>query len=119
MDSILIVDDNEDFLGLAKVALDKHFNVDTARTAEEALHMVKEKIYKAMVLDVSLPDFTGYYLGRKIREYLPSANLAFLTNYDGEVTRENAEEVKATLWKKTDFVKSPKTFYRNIHKLYE
>lgn len=119
MDKILIVDDNADFLGLVDKFLKSEFIVDTASNASDALSLVRDESYKAVILDVSLPDYTGYYLGKQIKKEFPDIPLAFLTNYDGEVTRENAEELDAKFWLKSNIVYSPKKLSADIHNLYE
>lgn len=114
MNKILLVDDNEDFLGLVKAVLRGSFEVDTATTAEMGMKMSEENVYNAVVLDVSLPDYTGYYLGTFIRKNLPKIPIAFLTAYDGDVTRENAETMDAQFWRKSDMVMSSKNLIKNV-----
>lgn len=117
MGNILLVDDDQSFIELSKLMLGDDFNMDFAASASEALSKVKALTYDAAILDVSLPDFTGYYLGKKIREMYPKMPLAFLTNYDGEVTKENAELVEAIFWHKPDVVASKKDFVACVNKL--
>ena len=118
MDRILVVDDNPDFLTLMNKVLSKDFIVDVAATAEGGLSLSELNDYKAIILDVSLPDHTGYFLGKTIRKEKPDTPIAFLTNYDGEVSRENAEDVQAEFWRKSDIVSSLKTFPIKIKELY-
>ena len=119
MDRILLVDDDVDFLGLLDLLLKDSFTVDKATSTLEAAELIKMYEYKAVVLDVSLPDFTGYYLGELVRKANPKTPIAFLTNYDGPITRENAEEISAEFWKKTDIIESPKTLVDKIKSLYD
>lgn len=119
MNKILVVDDNPDFLELVKTYLKEDFTVETASNAIDALAKVHATVYSALILDVSLPDFTGYYLGKLIREESANIPMAFLTNYDGEITRENAEELDAEFWRKSDIINDPKLLAFSIHKLYE
>lgn len=119
MDKILLVDDDPDFLGLIQSILKSEFDVQTAKSAIDGLALVKTEEYSAIILDVSLPDYTGYYLGKLIRKDHPNLPIAFLTNYDGDITRENATDVGAELWKKSDVVSSLSSLGIYIRKLYE
>jgi DNA-binding response OmpR family regulator len=119
MKKILIVDDDQSFLDLVKIMLNGNFDVNFASSAGEALAKIKALDYTAAILDVSLPDFTGYYLGKKIREIYPEMPLAFLTNYDGEVTKENAELINAVFWFKPNMVTSREKFINDVNKLVE
>ncbi len=113
------MDDNPDFLDLMQNYLKDDFALETAMTAMDALAKVHNNQYNALILDVSLPDYTGYYLGKRVREAGENIPIAFLTNYDGEIIRENAEELNAEFWKKSDIINDPSLLVLNIKKLYE
>lgn len=117
MSRVLVVDDDVSFLGLMVLALRMNYIVDTAKSFSEALAMVDTAKYDALILDVSLPDYTGYYLAEKIRKNHPDIPIAFLTNYDGDVTKENADLVDAVFWYKPDVASNPVTLAQHVHNL--
>ncbi len=107
MKKILIVDDDKNFLELMKILLIKTFEITTASTAKDALELIDKNYFDGIILDISLPDYTGYYVAKIIRTTKPNLPIAFLTNYNGEVTKENAKEVNAKFWFKPDMVANP------------
>lgn len=111
MRKILIVDDSLDTINLLKrvlKALEPDIVADYAFTAKEATILFNENKYSGAILDVSLPDITGYFLGQLIRNACPDMPIAFLTNYDGEVTKENAESISAKFWEKANLFTNTK-----------
>lgn len=116
-DLVLIVDDNEDTLELlimGVAANDPSFNLDTATTAKEATEKMAQNSYKAVILDVSLPDITGATLGELIRKQNPDLPIAFLTNYNGMVTIEHAKSIGAHFWYKPEVLTSFETFSKHV-----
>jgi DNA-binding response OmpR family regulator len=67
---ILIVDDDKSILKFMKAILEKNqYFVETAETAEEALHKCKNGNYNIALLDIKLPDMEGTELLRRLREH--------------------------------------------------
>lgn len=66
---ILLVDDEEAILQMLKTVLQKEgfVHIDTCTTAGEAIRLVDEKKYDLFILDVMLPDKTGYELCSAVR----------------------------------------------------
>lgn len=118
MKKILIVDDDIDFLGLITMQLGKNFEIDTCHNAKDALMLIETYSYGTLVLDVSLPDYTGYYLGKLVRNSNKNLPIIFLTNYDGDVTRDNAEDINATVFRKVDILGSPQVLIEKINRTY-
>ena len=114
-----MVDDNPDFLSMLKFILNKHFVVHSAINAKDSIAKLYEDTYKAIILDVALPDYTGYYVAKKAREICPQTPVVFLTNYNGEITKENAVDSQAELWNKADIAKSTSTLVDKVKNLYE
>jgi CheY-like chemotaxis protein len=109
MKHILIVDDSEqtrELIQLIFVGVEET-QIDFAVNSKEAINMFNAQTYNACVLDVSLPDITGYYLGELIRKSCPEMPIAFLTNYEGYSTKENAEEINAEFWAKSEVFSNP------------
>lgn len=86
---ILIVDDNQLNLKVEKEILKKAgLDVNTAQNGREALTMIKEKQYDLILLDVRMPDMSGYELAVKIREnkaYQHIPMIALTADIMGEV----------------------------------
>ncbi|MBY0008132.1 response regulator transcription factor [Priestia aryabhattai] len=68
---ILIVDDDNDILNLLLITFRKegYEYISTCSTAKEALEYVKKERYDLIILDVMLPDKTGFEIAPYIREY--------------------------------------------------
>lgn len=74
MDTILIVDDEEEILGLLQVYLEnENYRVITFSEGKKALEYLQEEKADLAILDVMLPDMDGFHICRKIREshYFP------------------------------------------------
>ena len=66
---VVVVDDDERLLALARLALQKQgIRVTTATTAEEAWKLVHADAPDLLILDVVLPEMSGWELLRQIRE---------------------------------------------------
>lgn len=118
--NLLVVDDNEDTLRLINLVVTnkyKDIRIFTALTSKEAINLFNAEPFDAVVLDVSLPDITGAYLGDVIKKSCPNIPMAFLTNYNGEVTKENAESIGADFWYKPDLFKDINNLSDKIHSL--
>lgn len=70
-EKILLVDDEAGLLELLKITLEKeHFqDITCASTATDALNLIKENHFDLILLDVMLPDFSGFSLCTEIRKY--------------------------------------------------
>lgn len=67
--TILVVDDNVDAAQTLASLLELHgHRVTVAENATAALEQAKHQHYEGFILDIGLPDMTGYGLARKIRE---------------------------------------------------
>src|SRR4030042_1265190 len=81
-DSILVVDDDHDFLGIIRQILGKKgYAVKTAPSAGEALSLLKEHFYNAAILDISLPDADGTELLSSVLELYPDIIAIMLTGH--------------------------------------
>jgi sigma-B regulation protein RsbU (phosphoserine phosphatase) len=85
-DSILIVDDDLDFLGIIKRILEsKGYEVVTVPSAGESLSRLKERFYNVAILDISLPDADGTELLSHITEMHPDIIAIMLTGHSSVV----------------------------------
>jgi K+-sensing histidine kinase KdpD len=81
-DSILVVDDDLDFLEIIKRILEhKGYEVETASSADEAIFRAKERFYNAAILDISLPDADGTDLLSRLLETHPDIVAIMLTGH--------------------------------------
>ena len=71
---VLLVNDIPDHVAAYHRALTNHgFTVRLARTGKDALDIVKEKIPECAVIDLRLPDMSGWDLCREMKEQHTSA----------------------------------------------
>lgn len=85
MRKILLVEDDLSLLDGLKFSLDKHgFDVTVARTVKEAQDCFKQSEYNLIILDLMLPDGSGFDLCKMIRQ-TSDIPLLFLTAADEEV----------------------------------
>jgi DNA-binding response OmpR family regulator len=83
--SILLVEDDLNLIDGLEYSITKNgFDVEVARTVNEALSLYKPDKYDLLLLDLTLPDGTGFEICKKVR--LTSAvPIIFLTASDEEV----------------------------------
>ena len=87
MSRLLLVEDEPAIADtLVYVLENDHHNVSHAMTGMDALAMQTAGAHDLAILDVGLPDMTGFDLCRKLREKWPIPVL-FLTARDGELDR--------------------------------
>lgn len=60
------------------------YMVDAALSNEEARHFVKKQSYDLIVLDINLPDGSGFDFCREVKERCPDTAVIFLTANDME-----------------------------------
>jgi DNA-binding response OmpR family regulator len=66
---VLIIDDDEKLLALARLALSKHgIRVETVTTATAGLARLREIPADLVILDIVMPDLSGWETLRRIRE---------------------------------------------------
>jgi len=80
--SILVVDDDLDFLEIIKRILEiKGYEVETTSSAGEAITRIKERFYNTAILDISLPDADGTELLSRLLEMHPDIIAIMLTGH--------------------------------------
>lgn len=88
---ILYVDDHDDSAEMLKLILaDDNYEVETARTMEEALQMAAESTFDLYVLDKRLPDGSGLELVKRLHELTPEVPCVVYTGDAYEVHRKEA-----------------------------
>lgn len=85
---ILLVEDDIAIASTIIYALEhEHFNVKHCKTGIEAERTWKELLIKAAILDIGLPDQTGFELCRKLKLIHADRPIMFLTAQSDEIDR--------------------------------
>ena len=101
---ILHVDDEGDTLKVVKIILEKEgYEVDSVRQGAEALEKIKENGYDLLILDIMMPDMSGWELFSHISKIKHDYRVIFLSVL--EVTDEKLRELKEAGIK--DYIKKP------------
>jgi len=99
------VDDDEKLLALARLALSRNgVEVETVATSEEALRLLGEDEPDLVVLDVVLPDISGWEVLRRIREESGVA-VMLLSGRDSDVDKARGLDLGAD-----DYLTKPFSF---------
>ena len=87
MNKILLLEDDVSLVDGLTYSLKKNdFAVEAARSVNEALHCLSgSNQYDLLILDVTLPDGTGFEVCEKVRKQNPRIPIIFLTASDEEV----------------------------------
>lgn len=103
--SVLLIDDDERLLALARLALTKDgLLVETALTAGSGLDMVQRSAFDLVVLDVVLPDLSGWEMLRRLRCY-SDVPVMLLTGRDSDVDKARGLDLGAD-----DYLTKPFSF---------
>jgi DNA-binding response OmpR family regulator len=93
---VLVVDGDENLLALDRLALSKHgFEVETATSASDALVMMGDRPPDLLVLDVVLPDLSGWELLRRVRASSDEVAIMLLTGRDSDVDKARGLDLGA------------------------
>lgn len=83
--NLLLVEDDLSLIDGLEFSLQKNgFYVDVARTVQEAFSLYEDQKYDLLVLDLTLPDGTGFEICQKVR-LTSTVPIVFLTASDEEV----------------------------------
>ena len=102
---ILVIDDMEAQLSLAKILLQDVYDVSLAKSGKEALEMLFAGFVPDLVLlDIMMPEMDGWETYNRIRaiSFLEEAPIVFITSADGEEQRKHAADCGAA-----DFIVKP------------
>lgn len=84
MDIFLLEDDDAIALGLCYSLQNEGYNVTLAKSVSEATDIVEKNDFALYILDLTLPDGSGYDVCKKIKS-ISDRPVIFLTAYDDEV----------------------------------
>ena len=96
---ILVVDDEPDTVGLLELTLrTAGYEIQSARSGQEGLRMALEEAFDLLLLDVMMPDLTGFDLMRSLQELhgaSEKAPVVILTARDRPEDREIGQRLGA------------------------
>ncbi len=100
---ILLIEDDQQLSGLIKDQLYKaHFQVDTVSDGEEGLYQALEFSYDCIILDIGLPDFSGFSVCQQLREKKNITPILILTARDAVEDRVKGLDLGAD-----DYINKP------------
>jgi DNA-binding NtrC family response regulator len=77
---VLIVDDEKDFLDIMAERMSaRDMDVSTATSAENALKMVMQESYDAVIMDLMMPEMDGFTALKLFKETRPDLPIILLT----------------------------------------
>lgn len=108
---ILIVDDEPSSVETLCVILESGAALTTAITASEAEEHIANTDFDLILLDVELPDLSGFQLCRQLKSQDETKNIPviFLTGFDGLMFESQAFDAGAV-----DYITKPASPYRVI-----
>ncbi|MFI5237600.1 MAG: sigma-54-dependent transcriptional regulator [Ignavibacteriales bacterium] len=103
MNTILIIDDEKEICESMKMILEyEGYSVDYSTSAIKGLNLVEEKQISCLLLDIQMPEMSGFEVLKKVKETTPSLSVIIISAH-GSV--ENA--IKATRLGAFDFIEKP------------
>ena len=92
-EKVLIVDDEKDFLDIISERMRvRGLDVSTATSAEDALNLIEEESYDAIIMDYMMPALDGFKALKLMKAKQPEVQIILLT---GNVPDEKHSEAKA------------------------
>ena len=103
MANILIIDDEKEICESMKMILEyEGYHVDYSTSAIQGLKSVEENQVSCLLLDIQMPDMSGFEVLKKVKDSIPSLSVIIISAH-GSV--ENA--IKATRLGAFDFIEKP------------
>jgi len=100
---ILVVDDDMSLLDTIKSGLSlRGYQCKAAMSATIALELLNKDLFDMMIIDIVLPDMSGFELTTKAKKIKPDMAIIIMTGYIDEFSYEDAIESGAS-----DFIKKP------------
>lgn len=88
--TIMIVDDDRDYLNSLVDALEQNYLVTACSSGQEALKKIHEDV-KAVVLDIKMPGMDGLAVARILKKSHSNIPILFNTGYPGEYKKDHIE----------------------------
>ncbi|MEP2026652.1 MAG: response regulator [Reichenbachiella sp.] len=103
----LIVDDEDDIgMMVSRILIKEGLEAEHVNRIAAAKAKVKDGDYQAYLLDLNLPDGTGFDLIPLIRAKSPNARVIVISAHDGAYEMQRVEEEKIDIFIKKPFTKS-------------
>ena len=103
MNSVLIIDDEKDICESIKMILEyEDYDVDYSTSAFKGLEILSEKKYFALLLDIQMPEMSGFEVIKKVKSANPNISVVIISAHN---SIENA--IKATKLGAFDFIEKP------------
>jgi DNA-binding NtrC family response regulator len=103
MNTILIIDDEKEICESIKMILEyEGYSVDYSTSALKGLKLVDDKQISCLLLDIQMPEMSGFEVLKKVKESSPSLSVIIISAH-GSI--ENA--IKATRLGAFDFIEKP------------
>jgi DNA-binding NtrC family response regulator len=103
MNTILIIDDEKEICESIKMILEyEGYSVDYSTSAIKGLNIIEEKQISCVLLDIQMPEMSGFEVLKRVKENVPSLSVIIISAH-GSV--ENA--IKATRLGAFDFIEKP------------
>ncbi|HBE88295.1 MAG TPA: hypothetical protein DDW67_04050, partial [Elusimicrobia bacterium] len=100
---VLVIDDDEDLLGLIRLALEREgFTAATAASGEEGLALAGAGDFDLVLLDIMMPGMDGLATLRELRKNCPRTAVIMLTAHGSIETAVESMRLGAV-----DYVKKP------------
>lgn len=97
---ILVVDDYENVREVvSRMLTESGFEVQTARNAAEALHLLDESPFGLVLTDFNMPEMDGLALAAKIKSLFPATPVVLMTGSDIQIGGEEKGCVVSVLRK--------------------
>lgn len=103
MNSVLIIDDEKEICESIKMILEyEDYDVEYSTSALKGLQILSEKKYFALLLDIQMPEMSGFEVIKKVKSANPNISVVIISAHN---SIENA--IKATKLGAFDFIEKP------------
>ncbi|MCE1247920.1 MAG: response regulator, partial [Firmicutes bacterium] len=76
---IMHIDDDEELLHLFYLSFEKYLNIKQSLNLEEAIDLIKEEEFDAVITDYEMPGFNGLDVLKAVKEINPDLPVIFYT----------------------------------------
>ncbi|HHW58307.1 MAG TPA: response regulator transcription factor [Clostridia bacterium] len=87
MHRILVVEDDVNIAKFVKINLEKYYDIEIVHEGEKALSLLEKERFSVIVLDIMLPDMSGFDLLKKLREQKIEMPVIILTAKNQDVDK--------------------------------
>ncbi|EIV99984.1 DNA-binding response regulator, OmpR family, contains REC and winged-helix (wHTH) domain [Thermoanaerobacter thermohydrosulfuricus] len=87
MHKILVIEDDVNIAKFVKINLDKYYETEIVHEGEKALYLLERERFSVIVLDIMLPDISGFELLKKIRAMKVNTPVIILTAKSQDVDK--------------------------------